>query len=107
MKKLLLALMILTVSLGASAKIRGLNNYSEALASDIFNIQGELEAASDSPMVDSANGTNWYLNVFRIETTISAGFSIPGIASITVIPYLELHWKRDLPANFQAYVPGK
>lgn len=60
---------------------------------------------SDDSNVGSMTEEGWYFNSISWRLRGIVGLSVPLLASFTIFPSIQFHWKRAMPEGYQAYKP--
>jgi hypothetical protein len=60
---------------------------------------------SDDSDVGSMTEEGWYFNAISWRLRGIIGLSVPLLASFTIFPSIQFHWKRAMPEGYQAYKP--
>lgn len=97
---------ILGYSLAAhAAPVAELERY---LDQEIGRMDDAVASASSAELngTDQSQNTEaWFLRSFFLRVRGKAGFEIPGIAKIEIIPEAEMLWQRPLPDGWASYKP--
>lgn len=101
MKKILIALLMLTSVAFADSSIPKYNSITEMVETE-GNQQVELiyknEANAEAQINDS-----WYFNLIRLRITALVGLDVPLFASFEIGPRIEFRWKRKTPEGYTEY----
>lgn len=114
MKRIMIAMIAWVGVLPVAARAEPVQALSNMIEQQLNSMQQAMAAPSSDPRVGQTviergagetSGEVWYFKNFLLRARCEAGFSVPGFASLVVVPEAEFTFQHDIPDGMTPYTP--